>query len=152
MRRWSIFNAASSNCRTGFSEVAVLTIGANGVETLPIRSVWLKTKLRSDGRVVSYFARARWMISPIFTSDGQATSQRLQLMQYFSASSYSAPSFKRRRSPSGPACFGPGYPGFTRLTGQAVVQTVHLMQFSKLVSFIVGLLRVGQSVERHVKH
>ena len=26
-------------------------------------------------------------------------------MQYFSASSYSAPSFKRRRSPSGPACF-----------------------------------------------
>ena len=43
-----------------------------------------------------------------FTSDGQATSQRLQLMQYFSASSYSAPSFRRRRSPSGPACFGPG--------------------------------------------
>ena len=45
---------------------------------------------------------------PHITPEGQATSQRLQFMQYFKFSSKKYLSFRRSLSPSGPACFGPG--------------------------------------------
>ena len=54
----------------------------------------------------------------MWTPDGQETSQRLQFMQYLRFSSKKKPLLRRSLSPSGPACFGPGYRGFTGTTGQ----------------------------------
>lgn len=51
------FERVIKRWRTGFNAVAVLTTGAGNVETLPIRSVWLRIKLRNDGRVVCAFQR-----------------------------------------------------------------------------------------------
>ena len=70
----------------------VFTIGANGVLIFPITSVLLKIASRNlfiNGFLdcAKWLLRARTIKSPIFTSDGQATSQRLQLVQYLSASS-----------------------------------------------------------------
>ncbi len=78
-----------------------------------------------------------------------ATSQRLQLMQYFSASSYSAPLSDADAR----------HPARLVLALDSRVHPAHragggadgaLNAVFELVSFIVGLLRVGQSVERHV--
>ena len=63
---------------TGLSPTVALTIGASGVESVPTRSVLASTNSRSPGRFLLYLMRA---------FDGQATSQRLQLRQYLSASS-----------------------------------------------------------------
>ena len=95
--------------RTGFSFTVVLTIGAKGVASVPTRSVLASTKLRSDVLCCGpYLIRAAWMMSPMRTFDGHDTSQRLQFMQYFRALSKKSGRLSRRRSPSGPACFGPG--------------------------------------------
>ena len=58
------------------------------------------------------------MRSAIFTSEGQAISQRLQLEQYFSDSSTRSGFLIRRRSESGPDCLGPGKRCVARATGQ----------------------------------
>ena len=63
------------------------TTGAMRVATPPMKSVLQSIVSRSEGRVSAYLMRAAWMMSPILTSLGQATSHRLQLRQYFSASS-----------------------------------------------------------------
>ncbi len=47
-----------------------------------------------------------------------------------------------------PRLFRAGIAGLTRLTGQVVVQTVHLMQLSKRVSFMAGLRQGRGSVWR----
>ena len=72
---------------TGLSPTVALTIGASGVESVPTKSVLASTNSRSPGRFLLYLMRASWMMSPIRTFDGQATSQRLQLRKYLSASS-----------------------------------------------------------------
>ena len=124
--------------RTGFRATAVLTIGAKGVASEPTRSVFASTKLRSDVlRLGPYLIRAAWMMSPMRTFEGHDTSQRLQLRQYLRALSKKSGCLRRSRSPSGPACFGPGKIGFTAATGQYTVQTVHLMHCSKLFSLTV---------------
>jgi hypothetical protein len=55
-----------------------------------------------------YCVRARWIISPIFTSEGQATSQRLQLMQYFKRLVVQRAILQAQAFAVRPACFGPG--------------------------------------------
>ncbi len=62
-------------------------MGATAVASVPIRSVSASIESRNDGLWGVYFILAACMMSPIFTSEGHATSQRLQLRQYLRASS-----------------------------------------------------------------
>ncbi len=128
----------------------MLTIGANGVETHPSGRYDSTQNYAATGAWCHFCPRALDNIANLHI--GRAGDlQRLQLMQYFSASSYSAPSFNadarhparlvlaldNRDSPAHRA--GGGADGALNAVFEAGV-------------FIVGLLRVGQSVERHVKH
>ncbi|CSI56527.1 Uncharacterised protein [Vibrio cholerae] len=75
---------------TNGNEVAALTSGANGVAIEPNKSVWLSTKSRTNlglSGFLPYLPRATAIISPILTPEGQAVSQRLQLVHSLSASS-----------------------------------------------------------------
>ncbi len=82
------------------------------------------------------------MISPIFTSDGQATSQRLQLSN-ISALRHTVRHLSDADARHRPGLFWPWIAGIHPAHRAGGVQTVHLMQFSKLVSFIVGLRALG---------
>ena len=106
--------------------------GATFVARPPMMSVLARIISRSFGASPLYLILAAWMISAILTPDGHATSHLLQLRQYFNVSSKNRPFFSLSLSPSGPACFGPGYIGLTGTTGQYTVHTVHLMHCSKL--------------------
>ena len=88
--------------------VAPFTMGANGRAKRPMKSVFASMASRSLGLAWSYLMRADWMMSATFTPEGQTTSQRLQFRQYLSAWLKKYGSLRRRRSPSGPACLGPG--------------------------------------------
>ncbi len=140
------FYAASSSCRTGFSEVAVLTIGGTAWKRYPSGRYDSTQNYAARARGVIFCPRALDNIANLHM-DGQATSQRLQLMQYFSASS-------SVRHLSNADARHPARLVLALITG---IHPAHragggadgaLNAFSKLVSFIVGLLRVGQSVER----
>ena len=104
----SISSIRSMTLLTGLVEMMEFTIGANGLAALPIRSVLARILSRNSGISREYLLLAECMRSAIFTPEGQATSQRLQFMQYFKFSSKKYLSFRRSLSPSGPACFGPG--------------------------------------------
>ena len=137
VRLWSMPKTPSSMAFTGLRGRVALTMGANGLASVPMKSVLASILSLSFGPWVLNSILASWMMSDIFTPDGQATSQRLQFRQYFSASSKKYLFFSLRRSPSGPACLGPGYSGLTGVTGQYTVQIVHLMHCSKLFSFVI---------------
>ncbi len=138
----TIFNAASSSCRTGFSEVAVLRLVRTAWKSYP--SGRYDSTQNAQRRACGVIFRPRALDDiAIFTSDGQATSQRLQLMQYFS------PRHTVRHLSNADA----RHPARLVWPRISRIHPAHragggadgdLMQFSKLVSFIVGLLRVGQ--------
>ncbi len=113
----------------------------------PTRSV----RLMKKSRTLNFFFRCRnfasWMMSAILTFEGQAISQRLQLEQYLSESSTRSGFFILSLSASGPDCLGPGKRGVALATGQYTVQTVHLMQWSKLM-FSSLIMRSGPRTRR----
>ena len=76
---------ASSTLRVTPRPVTAFTTRETGRATVPIRSVEARMRSRSGGTDLSYLMRAAWIRSATLTPDGQATSQRLQFMQYFSA-------------------------------------------------------------------
>ncbi|MNT42356.1 hypothetical protein D3C72_1787750 [compost metagenome] len=101
-------SALSSTSFMGLRPVVKLTRGAIRVDMPPIRSVWESTNSRIPGLKPLYLSLALAMMSPMRTPLGQATSQRLQLVQCLRALSKSSGLLMRSRSPSGPACLGPG--------------------------------------------
>ncbi len=125
-------------------------MGANGVETLPIGRYDSTQNYAATGVWCHISPRALDNIANLHIGRaGDFTT--LQLMQYFSASSYSAPSFKRRAlhparlvlAPDNPD--SPGSPA-----GGGADGALNAVFEAGVIHF--GLLRVGQSVERHVKH
>ena len=79
----------------GLSDRVKFTSGATIVAIVPMASVLASIMSRSFGRPWVYFMRAAWIMSPILTFEGQATSQRLQLRQYLRASLKKTGSFRR---------------------------------------------------------
>ena len=128
----STLSTASITTFVGLRPSAKFATGATLVANPPMMSVLARIMSRSFGASPLYLILAAWMMSAILTPEGHATSHLLQFRQYLSVSSKKRPFFRRSLSPSGPACFGPGYIGFTGTTGQYTVHTVHLMHCSKL--------------------
>ena len=148
--RWSIPRTPSKTAFTGFRGNVALTIGANGLAMVPMKSVLASILSRSFGFLVLNWILASWMMSEIFTPDGHATSQRLQFRQYFNDSSKKYLFFNLSLSPSGPACLGPGYSGLTGTTGQYTVHIVHLMHCSKLFSLVLVMMFYLPSIESDI--
>ena len=63
-------------------DVTPLTMGANGLARVPMKSVEARMRSRSFGADLSYLILAAWIRSATCTPDGHETSQRLQFMQY----------------------------------------------------------------------
>ena len=95
----------------------------------------LISRLRSDvPRSSTIAARARLFVSAIRTPAGQARVQMPQPEHRSTVRSGEAAwtDGPRKRCACGPTYFGPGKASVTRLTGQTVVHTLHLMQASVL--------------------